>query len=56
VVHDFNELAACVGDLISNTDAATRIGEKGREIVLKNRGSLSKLLGLLEPLIGNSAK
>ncbi len=56
VVHDFNELAASVGDLISDPDAATRIGEKGREIVLKNRGSLSKLLGLLEPLIGNSSK
>ena len=56
VVHDFNELAASVGDLISDPDAATRIGEKGREIVLKNRGSLSKLLGLLEPLIGNSLK
>ncbi len=56
VVHDFNELAASVGDLISNPDAATRIGEKGRDIVLKNRGSLSKLLGLLEPLIGDSAK
>ena len=56
VVHDFNELAASVGHLISDPDAATRIGEKGREIVLKNRGSLSKLLGLLEPLIGNSVK
>ena len=56
LVHDSNELASSVGDLIADPDAAARIGEKGRKIVLENRGSLSKLLGLLEPLIGDSVK
>jgi 3-deoxy-D-manno-octulosonic-acid transferase len=56
LVHDSNELASSVGDLIADPDAAARIGEKGRKIVLENRGSLDKLLGLLEPLIGDSVK
>ncbi len=56
LVHNSNELASSVGDLIADPDAAARIGEKGRKIVLENRGSLSKLLGLLEPLIGDSVK
>jgi 3-deoxy-D-manno-octulosonic-acid transferase len=56
LVHDCDELAASVGNLIADPDAAARIGEKGREIVLENRGSLSKLLGLLEPLIREPAK
>jgi len=56
LVHDCDELAASVGNLIADPDAAARIGEKGRKIVLENRGSLSKLLSLLEPLIGEPAK
>ncbi len=56
LVHDSNELASSVGDLIADPDAAAKIGEMGRKIVLENRGSLSKLRGLLEPLIGDSVK
>ncbi len=56
LVNDSTELATSVGGLIADPDAAAKIGEKGREIVLQNRGSLSKLLGLLEPLIGDSVK
>ena len=56
LVHDSKELAASVGDLLADPEAAKIVGEKGRKIVLENRGSLSKLLGLLEPLIGDSVK
>lgn len=52
IVADASELAAAIGTLIADPDAAKVIGERGREIVLSNRGSLAKLLGLLEPLIG----
>ena len=55
-VHDSKELAASVGDLLADPEAAKIVGEKGRKIVLENRGSLAKLLGLLEPLIGDSVK
>ena len=54
IVQDAAELAAAIGNLIANPEAAKAMGERGREIVLSNRGSLAKLLGLLEPLIGDS--
>jgi 3-deoxy-D-manno-octulosonic-acid transferase len=54
VVTTADELAAAVANLISNPDAARRAGEQGRKIVTENRGSLGKLLTLLEPLIGES--
>ena len=56
LVHDSKELAASVGDLLADPEAAKIVGDKGRKIVLENRGSLDKLLGLLEPLIGDSVK
>ena len=52
VVADSAGLAAAVADLIANPDAARKAGDQGREIVLENRGSLGKLMNLLEPLIG----
>ena len=54
MVVDAAELAAAVADLIGDPDAAKAAGDRGREIVQKNRGSLDKLLSLLEPLIGES--
>jgi 3-deoxy-D-manno-octulosonic-acid transferase len=54
IVQDSAELAAAIGELLANPDAAKAMGERGREIVLSNRGSLAKLLGLLEPLIDDS--
>ena len=53
MVHDANELAATVGSLIADTAAARDMGSRGREVVRRNRGALGRLLGLLEPLIGN---
>jgi len=54
IVADASELAAAVGELIADPDSAKAVGEQGREIVQENRGSLGKLLSLLEPLIGES--
>lgn len=54
IVQDAAGLAAAIGDLIANPEAAMAMGERGREIVQSNRGSLAKLLGLLEPLIGKT--
>ncbi len=50
VVHDADELAAAVSALFGNPDDAVARGKKGMEIVLRNRGSLMRLLRLLEPL------
>jgi 3-deoxy-D-manno-octulosonic-acid transferase len=54
IVQDAPELAAAISTLVADPDAAKAMGERGREIVLSNRGSLAKLLSLLEPLIGES--
>ena len=54
IVQNAPELAAAISTLIADPIAAKAMGERGREIVLTNRGSLAKLLGLLEPLIGDS--
>lgn len=54
VVTTADELAAAVANLIKDPEAARRAGEQGRKIVAENRGSLGKLLSLLEPLIGES--
>jgi len=51
VVNDAEELALAVDELLEAPDEATERGNKGRDIVQRNRGSLSRLLGLLEPLI-----
>jgi 3-deoxy-D-manno-octulosonic-acid transferase len=54
IVQDAPGLAAAISTLIADPDAAKAMGERGRKIVLSNRGSLAKLLSLLEPLIGDS--
>jgi 3-deoxy-D-manno-octulosonic-acid transferase len=54
IVQDAPELAAAISTLIADPIDAKAMGERGREIVLSNRGSLAKLLSLLEPLIGDS--
>ena len=51
IVQDAAELAAAIEALVKDPDAAKAMGERGRKIVQSNRGSLGKLLGLLEPLI-----
>jgi len=46
-------LAAAICRLLGNPCEAAAIGKKGRDIVSNNRGSLDKLLVLLEPLVDN---
>ncbi len=56
VAEDEQALAAAVTRLLGNDGDARRLGEAGRQLVLDNRGALERLLELVEPLIGNSAK
>jgi 3-deoxy-D-manno-octulosonic-acid transferase len=52
-VADAAELAATVKTLFEDSDKARAMGAKGKEIVASNRGSLQKLLVLLDPLVNN---
>jgi 3-deoxy-D-manno-octulosonic-acid transferase len=51
LVNDSAELAAAVGELLFDPETATRLGEAGREILERNRGSLDRLMGMIEPLL-----
>jgi 3-deoxy-D-manno-octulosonic-acid transferase len=51
VVHNAGELAAGVGDLLADPAQRERMGAAGRASVDGNRGALSKLLALIEPLL-----
>ncbi|MGI9222318.1 MAG: lipid IV(A) 3-deoxy-D-manno-octulosonic acid transferase [Woeseiaceae bacterium] len=53
IVRNPVDLASSTAKLIADPDAARAMGERGRDIVQSNRGSLAKLLGLLEPLLGD---
>ena len=54
IVADSTELAAAIDELLTNKNDAAKRGSKGLEIVQRNRGALRRLLGLLEPLIGEA--
>jgi len=51
VVHDSAELAARLTALLGDPAARARIGAEGRASVDGNRGALTKLLALIEPLL-----
>lgn len=51
IVNDGTELAATVDALLQDSAHATALGNRGLEILQRNRGALAALLGLLEPLI-----
>ena len=51
IVSNAQELATAVDTLLTSPELAEEKGGKGREIVQRNRGSLDRLLGLLEPLL-----
>ncbi len=53
MVRNTDELAAAVAELLEDPVAARALGRKGMEIVAQNRGSLNRLLALLDPLIDN---
>jgi 3-deoxy-D-manno-octulosonic-acid transferase len=50
-VSDASQLAVAVARLLRDEDTARRLGNLGRDIVVKNRGALERLLRLVEPLI-----
>jgi len=54
VVADSNELAVSVTQLIENPAEAETMGRKGLMVLEQNRGSLERLLVLLEPLLHGS--
>jgi 3-deoxy-D-manno-octulosonic-acid transferase len=56
MVRDADELAAAVEELLANPKQAAELGGKAMELVQRNRGSLSKLLGLLDLLIGREIR
>ncbi len=55
IVADSAELAATVSELIDRPDEAEKIGKNGLKILEQNRGSLKRLLVLLEPLLAHEA-
>ncbi len=50
-VESASELAATVNELLEDPDGANRLGNRGREILDRNRGALERLLVLLDPLL-----
>lgn len=50
-VNNAGQLGSAVADLFANKEFALDIGNRGFEIVQKNRGALARLLRLMEPLI-----
>jgi 3-deoxy-D-manno-octulosonic-acid transferase len=51
LVRDAAELAAAVDGLLSDPETASRLGAAGREILERNRGSLARLMAMIEPLV-----
>jgi len=54
VVADSSELTSAVSELLDNPAAAEIMGRKGLTVLEQNRGSLARLLVLLEPLLGGN--
>jgi len=54
-VNNAGQLGTAVADLFADPPVAEDIGARGMEIVRQNRGSLKRLLTLLEPLIGETS-
>ncbi len=54
LVDDAAELAEAVGELLASPREAAAQGSKAKDIVLRNRGSLARLLDLLDPLISEN--
>ena len=54
MVQDGAELEIVIDELLNDPLAAQALGRAGRDILETNRGALSRLLGLLVPLIGDA--
>ena len=55
IVNNKVELTLAVADLLENPEKAFELGRKGRSLLEKNKGSLARLLVLVEPLLGQPA-
>jgi len=51
LAEDAEQLVDAVGELLSDRDKATQLGELGRRILERNRGALQRLLEMIEPLL-----
>ncbi len=56
IVSDWSELADAVEQLLDDTERAAAMGRNGFRLVEQNRGSMHRLLVLLEPLLGQVAR
>ncbi len=56
IVRDWSELADAVETLLVDPERAARMGRNGHSIVEQNRGSMHRLLVLLEPLLGQVSR
>jgi 3-deoxy-D-manno-octulosonic-acid transferase len=50
-VNNAGQLGEAVADLFDDSQTAADIGHRGKEIVQQNRGTLERLMALLEPLV-----
>jgi 3-deoxy-D-manno-octulosonic-acid transferase len=53
IVANGEELTIAVATLLDDSDTASKMGEKGLKIIERSRGSLKRLLVLLEPLLSD---
>jgi 3-deoxy-D-manno-octulosonic-acid transferase len=53
-VNNAGQLGSAIADLFADPDTANDIGSRGRDIVQQNRGSLKRLLEMVEPLISKN--
>jgi 3-deoxy-D-manno-octulosonic-acid transferase len=51
VVHDADDLAQAIIDLLADSAERERRGQRGRELIDGSRGALARLLELLQPLL-----
>ncbi len=51
IVQDAQQLGSRVAELLSNPEERATLGAKGRAVVDANRGALTKLLALIDPLL-----
>ncbi|MFZ9051790.1 MAG: lipid IV(A) 3-deoxy-D-manno-octulosonic acid transferase [Woeseiaceae bacterium] len=56
IVDNPGELANAISELLGNKALAAELGSQGRELLQQNRGALARLLGLLEPLLGEEVR
>ena len=54
IIKDSNQFAEKVGELLADANLRHQAGEKGKQMVEKNRGSSSKVIKLLDKMLGDA--